>query len=329
MAQLGVSVVIPTYNRAALLPRAIASAVANVAAGDEIIIVDDGSTDHTAAVVRGYGERLRYLPLPHAGAGAARNAGIEAAANPLIAFLDSDDEWLPGKLALQRAVFRRWPEVRLCFTDFQVRDREGVLHHRYLRRWHRDSRDWAKALGPAQAEGGARVHVGNVYRLLMARLYVATFTAVVRVDSDSPLPRFPVDLPTYEDWQFFGHAAAYGPSAFVDCETAIQHGHRLPRLTDAGTRVEAETRVRVLRRVWGADAPFLERHGPEYERLLAEHRDRVQVAVAREYLKSGDTIAARVVLNHAGQAPPLLRWCARLPGNLAASLIVLRDWILP
>jgi glycosyltransferase involved in cell wall biosynthesis len=329
MPQSRVSVLIPTYNRAALLPRAVASALAQLEDGDEIIIVDDGSTDDTARIARTLDARVRYLPVPHGGAGAARNAGIDGARNPLIAFLDSDDEWLPGKLARQREAMQRWPAVRLCFSDFQVRAREGALHRRYLRRWHHASRRWSEELGPAQLLGGVRVHIGSLYALLMSRLYVATFTAMVRADAALPLPRFPTDLPTYEDWEFFGRVAALGPSAFLDFETAVQHGHHLPRLTDAGACTQAEARMRVLERVWGSDRDFLRQHGAEYQRLLEEQRDRRQLAVAREALKEGDTVRARILMRETHGGARLQRWAAWLPGGVAAALLDLRDRLMP
>src|SRR4051794_14485488 len=98
---LSVSVVIPTYNRAHLVPRAVASALANVIAGDEVIVVDDGSTDGTETALAPYRERIRLVNGRHAGAGGARNLGVREARGDLVAFLDSDDEWMPGKLALQ------------------------------------------------------------------------------------------------------------------------------------------------------------------------------------------------------------------------------------
>lgn len=326
--QTRVSVLIPTYNRAVLLPRALASALAQIEDGDEIIVIDDGSTDDTARVARTPDPRVRYLPVPHGGAGAARNAGLDRARNPLVAFLDSDDEWLPGKLARQRAVMQHWPAVRLCFSDFSVRSRDGALHRRYLRHWHHGPRRWSQALGPVQLLGDARVYVGDLYALEMARPYVATFTAMVRADAARPLPRFPTDLPTYEDWEFFGRVAALGPSAFLDAETAVQHGHHLPRLTDAGARTEAEARTRVLERVWGSDAEFLRDHAGEYQRLLAEQRDRRQLAVAREALKAGDTGRARLLMRGTRGAP-LQRWAAWLPGSIGAVLVGLRDWLMP
>ena len=329
MPHTRVTVVIPTYNRAALLPRAVTSALAQIEDGDEIIVVDDGSTDETARVAHGLGARVRYLPVAHGGAGAARNAGLDSARNPLVAFLDSDDEWLPGKLARQRAIMRRWPEVRLCFSDFQVRTRDGVLRRHYLSRWHHASRRWSYALGPAQVLAGAQLHIGELYPLLMSRLYVATFTAMVRADGARPLPRFPVDLPTYEDWEFFGRVAALGPSAYLDAETAVQHGHHLPRLTDAGVRTQAEARIRVLQRVWGGNAAFLARHGEDYQRLLAEQRDRQRLADAREALKSGDTTTARVLMRDTHGGARLQRWAAWLPGGIAAALVSLRDRLIP
>jgi glycosyltransferase involved in cell wall biosynthesis len=99
-----VSVIIPTYNRADLIGQAIDSVLAQAHQQVEVIVADDGSTDDTAAVVGAYGDRVRYLPLPHRGLPAAtRNAGIRAATGDLLAFLDSDDLFLPNKLAVQAA----------------------------------------------------------------------------------------------------------------------------------------------------------------------------------------------------------------------------------
>lgn len=98
-----VSVVIPTYNRASLLPRAIESVLSQTFQDFEIIIVDDASTDDTGRVVEALpGARVRYVRLPErGGASHARNVGIREARGEWVAFLDSDDEWLPEKLEAQ------------------------------------------------------------------------------------------------------------------------------------------------------------------------------------------------------------------------------------
>src|ERR1700722_14569573 len=98
-----VSVVIPTYNRADLLPRAIESALAQTRPPAEVVIVDDGSTDDTASVVAQYAhrdaDRVRLLRVPNGGVARARNAGLAATRSEWIALLDSDDVWAPDKLA--------------------------------------------------------------------------------------------------------------------------------------------------------------------------------------------------------------------------------------
>lgn len=101
-----VSIVIPLFNRAATLARAIDSVRAQDIADWELLVVDDGSTDDGAAVAEAYGDpRIRVLRHPaNRGAAAARNTGVRAARGPVIAFLDSDDEWLPGVLTAQLAV---------------------------------------------------------------------------------------------------------------------------------------------------------------------------------------------------------------------------------
>ena len=94
----GVSVIIPAYNYAHYLPQAIDSALQQDYSPREIIVVDDGSTDNTAAVAARYGQQIRYLHQANAGLPAARNTGIRAARYDYVAFLDADDQWLPGLL---------------------------------------------------------------------------------------------------------------------------------------------------------------------------------------------------------------------------------------
>lgn len=98
-----VSVIIPSYNRAGFVGQAIESVLAQTGVQTEIIVVDDGSSDNTKDVVAAFGPTVHYIYQSNAGASAARNTGIGAASADLVAFLDSDDLWLPDKLARQCA----------------------------------------------------------------------------------------------------------------------------------------------------------------------------------------------------------------------------------
>jgi hypothetical protein len=94
-----ISVVIPTYNRAAAVGEAVESVLRQTHPADEIIVVDDGSTDRTDEVLAGFGDRIRIVAQPNGGVSAARNTGIRLATGNWLAFLDSDDVWLPQRLA--------------------------------------------------------------------------------------------------------------------------------------------------------------------------------------------------------------------------------------
>jgi len=120
-----VSVIIPTHNRAWSLARAVDSVLAQDHADFELIVVDDGSTDQTPELLSGYGDRLTVIRQPNRGVSAARNAGIGLAKGELIAFLDSDDQWLVPKLTAQVAFFRDNPEAMICQTQ-EVWIRNGV-----------------------------------------------------------------------------------------------------------------------------------------------------------------------------------------------------------
>jgi glycosyltransferase involved in cell wall biosynthesis len=115
-----IAVVMPVYNRAAAVGHAIQSVLAQDFGDFEMIVVDDGSTDGTGAAVEAITDpRLRFIRLPaNAGGNAARNRGIEAANAPLIAFLDSDDSYLPNKLGYTVHAFAERPEMDVLLDSF-------------------------------------------------------------------------------------------------------------------------------------------------------------------------------------------------------------------
>ena len=112
-----VSVIIPTYNRGWILKEAIDSVLSQDFDDFELIVVDDGSTDNTLKILEDYARDIIILRQGNRGVSAARNAGIAFASGPLIAFLDSDDVWLPQKLTSQVDFFKTNPEALICQTQ--------------------------------------------------------------------------------------------------------------------------------------------------------------------------------------------------------------------
>ena len=123
-----VSVVIPTYKHAGLVPETLASVFAQTLEDVEVIVVNDGSPDDTAAVLRPLAEagRIRYVEQPNAGQAAARNRGIEMATGEFVALLDDDDLWPADKLAWQVALLRSRPEAVLCYGGYETFGTQAV-----------------------------------------------------------------------------------------------------------------------------------------------------------------------------------------------------------
>ncbi len=113
-----ISVIIPAHNAGQYIERAIQSVLKQTRAADEIIVVDDGSTDNTTDVAGKYGDRVKLISQPAQGASAARNAGIRAAAGKWIAFLDADDEWLEGYLQAQTGLICRNPHIAWSTANY-------------------------------------------------------------------------------------------------------------------------------------------------------------------------------------------------------------------
>jgi glycosyltransferase involved in cell wall biosynthesis len=122
-----ISTIIPVYNSASTIARAVDSACAQTCKGQEIIVVNDGSTDGTAGILEKYGQNIITISQPNRGRAAARNAGLAIARGKYIAFLDADDEWVPHKLATQVPVLDGDPGCVLVYSDAIGVDGEGKV----------------------------------------------------------------------------------------------------------------------------------------------------------------------------------------------------------
>jgi glycosyltransferase involved in cell wall biosynthesis len=122
-----VSVVIPAYNAAWCIQKALDSVLAQSFRDFELLVVDDGSTDDTKAVLAAYSDAIRIVRKPNGGLSSARNAGIREARAALVAFLDADDWWLPDKLSRQVALMHQRPDLGFTSCAALVQDPEGRL----------------------------------------------------------------------------------------------------------------------------------------------------------------------------------------------------------
>jgi glycosyltransferase involved in cell wall biosynthesis len=125
-----VSIIIPTYNRAKLLKEAVDSVLTQTYRDLEIIVVDDGSTDETSALMATYGERVRYIRQENAGVSAARNRGICASTGKYIGFLDDDDTYLATKIERQVEYLTKHPEIGFVHCRYYVMDEAGNYLHK-------------------------------------------------------------------------------------------------------------------------------------------------------------------------------------------------------
>ena len=201
-ASPSVSVIIPTYNRVNYIAQAIDSVRGQTFTDHEIIVVDDGSTDDTDAVVRGYGGAVRYVRTTHGGVARARNVGMEHSRGQFLTFLDSDDLLYPDALALQVALLRRFPNAGLTCAEMSGFDDRGFFERYHLKAYHhsayrdpsvtfgrifQSSMPLAEAVAVSNAErsddptlGDRRVYLGNVFDTYLLNLVLCQNSVMLR-----------------------------------------------------------------------------------------------------------------------------------------------------
>ena len=258
-----VSVIIPTYNRVDLIAQAIDSVLAQAYPQTEIIVADDGSTDDTAAVVGVYDDRVRYLALPHRGQPAAtRNAGIRAATGDLLAFLDSDDLFLPNKLAVQVAALTQNQAAGVVYSN-------GV--------YFRTTPDapLGRVLDGLPAPSGwvfGQLLVGNFLAPPVVLIRRAALDAVGLFD-ESP------ELFAVEDYDLWLRLAAHMPFVYVPGDVAAIRRH-----ADGISRNTARLRRGVLAVLEACDRHFpalMHQHAAERHEAYALSHGAVTAAKVR------------------------------------------------
>ncbi|MBN2078918.1 MAG: glycosyltransferase [Spirochaetes bacterium] len=225
------SVIIPVYNRHEAARRAVDSVLAQTFGDYELILVDDGSTDDTSRLEEEYRGRIDFIRISHGGVSAARNGGIGRASAPWIAFLDSDDLWLPGKLERQARFIRERPEFLI----------------------HQTGETWIRR--------GRRVNPRRRHLMREGRIFIESLELCLVSPSAVVMARelfarhglFDEDLPACEDYDLWLRVTKDEAVGLVPEPMVIRHGGHPDQLSS---------------RYWGMDRfrlysiiKLLERHG--------------------------------------------------------------------
>jgi glycosyltransferase involved in cell wall biosynthesis len=197
-----ISVIIPTFNRAAWVREAVDSVLAQTFQDFELIVVDDGSTDTTGEGLGFYGDRLRTIYQTRQGVSAARNRGLEMAAGEWLAFLDSDDLWLPQKLETQVDFFYRNPQAEICQTE-EI--------------WIRNGR----RVNPREKH---RKPAGDIFAPSLSLCLVSPSAVMLKKRLLQEVGFFDTDLPACEDYDLWLRISCRKPVFLIEEPLVVKRG---------------------------------------------------------------------------------------------------------
>jgi glycosyltransferase involved in cell wall biosynthesis len=314
-----VSVIVPTYNRAYCLNRAVESVLEQTYPKCEVVIVDDGSTDNTAQTVKdrfGSNENVKYLSKKNGGVSSARNAGFKAALGACIALLDSDDVWKKRKIESQVAVLNALPQVGMVWSDMEAVDPQGnVLQERYLRtmyrayRWYENGglftehAPFSSLAEPHPDPGaGTEVYWGNIFSQMVMGNLVHTSTVLLTRDRLEKVQGFNEDLRvTGEDYDFHLRTCREGPVAYIDATTISYQVGGPDQLTHPSLTLHmAENFLKTIEPVIERDRERIQLPDSMIRSVLSE----AHAWIGKELLKSGRNAEARRSLTRAARLLP-------------------------
>ncbi len=204
-----VSVVIATYNYSRFLAESVDSVLSQTCGNIELIVVDDGSTDETQAIMHRWQDdgRVSYVRQAHRGAAAAYNTGLMKAAGEYLALQAADDAWLPEKLARQVAALDAHPAIGLVYSDTIVVDADGVPQRRHF------------------SAAGRVPHVGRVLPMLLLENFVPASSVVMRRSVLRAVGLHEETLEVCEDWDLWLRIAARFEFGYIDAPLVRTRRH--------------------------------------------------------------------------------------------------------
>jgi len=206
-----ISVVVPTYNRRDLLKRALLSVYSQTSLPAEVAVIDDGSTDGTEDMLRREFPQVSYYHQENLGVSAARNLGIQQTTGGWLAFLDSDDEWLPEKLAQQKAALATNPEYKICHTE---------------ENWIRNGTQIGVPKKYAKTGGWIFAHC-------LPLCAMSPSTVLIHRSVFTDIGLFDTQLPACEDYDLWLRISANYPVLLVDQPQINKHGGHEDQLSFA------------------------------------------------------------------------------------------------
>jgi glycosyltransferase involved in cell wall biosynthesis len=295
------SVIIPTYNRARLVPEAVESVLAQTHREFEVIVVDDGSTDDTAAALGPYGDRIRCVRQPNRGLAAARNRGLREARGELVAFLDSDDLYEPEFLRRVLEIFRAHPDAGAVFVAEREFEPGGEPPGRV-----RSKRTPGDRFSPAGMIG-RDTGVGSGRPPVIRRAWLE------RLGGFNESMRCAVDSEMWIRWSF------HVPMVFLP-EPLVRRRRHAGNLS-RDRALDSEDWLRILAWLRQAHPEFVAAHPRLYRRTLGKHRLRL----GRELLVRADGVTGRL----ARARRELLRAIQARPGLLRAYAYLGLSFVAP
>ena len=261
-----VSVIIPTYNRLPMLKEAVQSVLAQDFEDFELIVVDDGSTDGTSEEMEQYGGRVKVIEhTENRGVSAARNRGILHAKGKHIAFLDSDDLWVKGKLKIQVAFLDDNPHYPLCYTD-EIWIRRG------------------KRVNPMKKHAK---YSGWIFEKCLPLCIISPSSAMMRRNLFSKVGLFDEALPVCEDYDFWLRVSIRFPIFFINKKLIIKRGGHPDQLSQ---RSWGNDRYRVMALEKLLSEPHISQE--ERESVLKEMEKKCRVLSAG-FLRRGNELEGR------------------------------------
>jgi len=206
-----ISVIIPVYNRPAFVQEAIQSVLDQSWSNIEIIVVNDGSTDDTPLVLESFGDKIRIIHQENKGVSAARNTGINHSESKWIAFLDSDDIWLPEKLRLQMQFFENHPDAKICQTE-EIWIKNG--RRLYPKKKHKKKS-------------------GMIFEHCLPLCIVSPSAVMIHQDMFNLVGTFDESLPACEDYDLWLRISCQYPIYLLDQPLIIKRGGHEDQLSQA------------------------------------------------------------------------------------------------